>query len=178
MRRSKVKTRIWKLLDELKARCVADNETIEPQMKEQYGIDEKVELVIRAPEKLLLVPSFDVNHAFELTPMLKARFEFASEWNDDGDIWLALADMRTWMKRRTVRNYHKALRTNCPDSAPALLPDHQLSLFGVSEDLPEYVTYLAWDRPKDEPRICSYQDLETYEFPNLEAYLRWCVERE
>ena len=84
--------------------------------------------------------------------------------------------MKTWLKNKGVKSYHKALRENFEGSAPNLFSDRNLALFGVTEGVPDNLTYLVWCDEGKEPEIWSYVGLYSYKFDDLEGYLKWILE--
>ncbi|MCA9032390.1 MAG: hypothetical protein KDA66_16345, partial [Planctomycetaceae bacterium] len=73
---------------------------------------------------------------------------------------------------------HCALRENWEGSAPMVFPDERLTLFGVTEDVPENLTYLVWAKDDAEPEVWCYMGLASHEFSSLESFLNWRLERE
>jgi hypothetical protein len=86
--------------------------------------------------------------------------------------------MSQWVKKQEVRSYHTALRENYEGSAPHLFADHDLTLFSVTDGVPQNLTYLVWRLSGEEPEIWSYVGMETYKFENLAGYLTWVLKRE
>ncbi|MCB9950147.1 MAG: hypothetical protein H6824_04125 [Planctomycetaceae bacterium] len=82
------------------------------------------------------------------------------------------------MEKKEVRQYHCALRENWEGSAPMVFPDERLTLFGVTEDVPENLTYLVWAKDDAEPEVWCYMGLASHEFSSLESFLNWRLERE
>src|SRR4051794_29165904 len=97
------KAQIWKLLDQLKAGFPRKKLVIEKMMKE-YGLDESVELKIESPEEVTVIPTFDSKQTKIPSPMLQARFDYASTIVYAGEAWLAGNEMQSRMKKRTVRS--------------------------------------------------------------------------
>ena len=69
--------------------------------------------------------------------------------------------------------YHNSLRDHWEDSAPMLYPDKCLTLFGITEGVPEHRVYLVWKNEGKEPELWSYMGMEVLEFKNLEKFLKW-----
>lgn len=144
----------------------------------QLSLKEVLELVVAEPDQVLVVPTFDAKLSRELTPMLKARFDYAATFRRGREVWLSASEMASCVKQKTVQGYHHALRENWDDSAPMLFSDERLALFGITEGVPENLVYLAWVNEGDEPEVWAYADFQTQKFANLVQYLTWCLERE
>ncbi len=120
------------------------------------------------------LPTFGAKVARAVSPMLKARFEFAGSWQEGTDIWLAPSDMAKQMRSKSVLKTHRAIREHWEDSAPMQYGDHQLTLFRVTPGVPENLTYLVWS--DDEPEVWAYVGMNERRFKNLNAFLRACLE--
>lgn len=169
--------RIRKLLNEIRADFPRLKAAAETLMRHKYGLNDSLELTVSPPEKFRFLPTFDPNRQRRPSPMLKARFEYAGTIDHGGDTWLAPSKMERWMKKRVVRSYHKSLREHWEKSAPMLFADHDLTLFSVTEDVPDNLTYLVW-KGAEEPEIWSYLGMNGHKFKNLAAYLTWLLKRE
>src|SRR5262249_15731911 len=165
--------RVHKLLDALKADFPRRKAAIEAWMKDRYGLDESVDLRLIPPEDADTIPTFARTKRYSATPMLKARFEYASTVDYGGEIWLGIGEMRRWMRKKDVRAYHTAMREDWEGSAPMLFRDDQLTLLEVSNGVPDCLTYLVWARESKEPEIWRYRGMESHRFKDLEAYLTW-----
>jgi hypothetical protein len=140
-------------------------------------IAEEMNLVLSPPpRRLSRVPTFEVGAFRKLTPMLEARFKYAGRVQHGLDISLSLRQMSTWVRKREVREHHQARRTYWIDSPPNLYPDSQLTLYGVTDGVPQNAVYLVWGNEGDEPRVWSCYGMSAEEFDTLEEYLRWHVE--
>ncbi len=169
--------RVSKLLDAVRADFPRRKAAAETLMR-QVGLEETFELTVTTPEKARFLPTFDRNRRRRFSPMLKARFEYAGTIGYGGDTWLSPAQMARWMRKRRVRSYHEALREHYDGSAPNLFRDEDLTLFIVTEGVPQNLTYLVWRASNNEPKILSYVGMETYEFEDLAGYLSWVLHRE
>jgi hypothetical protein len=170
-------TRIRKLLDAIRADFPRRKAAVEALLKQRYDMDGTIDLTVSPPKTFRSLPTFDPTRRRRPSPMLKARFAYASTIHNGQDIWLGPAEMERWMKKREVRGYHKALRKNWENCAPMRFPDHDLTLFIVTEGVPDNLTYLVWSGG-EEPEICSYVGMEGYNFKDLAALLTWELERE
>lgn len=175
MTRTQVARRIHKLLDAIKADFPRRKKAAEELMR-RAGIRESLELEIFPAELVSVVPTFDVKISRPFSPMLKARFDYAGSWKTGQDIWLSAAEMPSYLRRRAVRSYHRALREHWEGSAPMTLADRCLALFGVTEGVPEDLIYLAWRKGEKEPEVWVYEGMESHNFKNLEEYFTWCLE--
>ena len=132
-------------------------------------IAEEMRLVLSPPpRRLSRVPTFEVGVFRKLTPMLQARFEYAGRMQHGLDTWLSLRQMSTWVRKREVRGHHRARRTHWIDSPPNLHPDSRLSLFGVTDGVPQNAVYLVWGDEGEEPRVWSVSGMSAEEFDTLE----------
>jgi hypothetical protein len=105
--------------------------------------------------------------------MLQARFEYAGRMQHGLDIWLNLRQMGIWVRKREVGDHHRARRRHWIDSPPNLHPDSRLSLFGITDGVPQNAVYLVWGDEGDEPRVWSCSGMDVDEFDTLEQFLRW-----
>jgi hypothetical protein len=128
------------------------------------------------PRRLSRVPTFEVGVFRELTPMLAARFGYAGRVQHGLDIWLSLRQMSTWVRRQGIRSNHRARRTYWIGSPPNVHPDSRLSLFGVTDGVPQNTVYLVWGDEGAEPRVWASSGMSADEFDTLEDYLRWHLE--
>jgi hypothetical protein len=124
------------------------------------------------PRRLSRVPTFQAGVSRKLTPMLKARFEYAGRIQHGLNISLSLRQMGVWLRKREIRENHRSRRTYWIGSPPNLYPDSRLSLFGITDGVPQNVVYLVWGDEADEPRVWSCSLMDADEFDNLEEYLR------
>jgi hypothetical protein len=121
-------------------------------------------------------PTFSRRLQRKHSPMLEARFEFASEILRGLDTWVGPNDLakRTFSKK--IQSTHNSLRKFWANSAPSLYPDDSLSLFGFTVGVPENIVYLVWTE-LEEPEIWVYFSQTEEKFENLDAYLDWCLQR-
>jgi hypothetical protein len=85
--------------------------------------------------------------------MLKERYIFGSNCQFGCDTWLAPEGMLTWMTHQEVQKYHSSLKQHWTNSAPMLFPQSKLSLFGITEDVPDSLIYLVWSAKDSEPEV-------------------------
>jgi hypothetical protein len=168
-------SKIRELLDALIADFPRRKKLIEAEMK-KYGIERSVELVIEPPEAVTEIPTFAARDR-RVSPMLKARFDHSGGWNYAGEEWLAASAMRRRIRTEDVQSYHAALRENWEGSAPRLFPDGQLSLYGVTEGVPDNLTYLVWTKEEGEPEVWRYAGLDSHQFKDMAAFLSWFLEK-
>jgi hypothetical protein len=136
-------------------------------------IAEEMKLVLSPPRKLNRVPTFQAGVSRKLTPMLQARFEYAGRIQHGLDTWLSLRQMGIWVRKTEVGDHHRARRSHWIDSPPNLHPDSRLSLFGITDGVPQNAVYLVWGDEGDEPRVWACSGMDADEFDTLEGFLRW-----
>ena len=161
--------KIFDLLDKMKETFPLVKEKTEKLMKE-IGLDETIDLTFEAPSKVATLPTFDKSKSRKLTPMLKARFEYASTIKSGQDIWLDPNQMALSMADDELNLYHTSLREHWENSAPMRFKDKDLTLFGITDGCPEYRVYLVWKNEGKEPELWSYMGMEVLEFKNLEKF--------
>jgi hypothetical protein len=164
------------LLDALIADFPRRKREAEQAIAEQ-GLPETLELHIGRAEPTAALPTFDRAVSRPVTPMLAARFAYAGVWRQGLDLWLTPARMAAQTRRRPVRALHRSLREHWEGSAPRLFPDDRLTLFGITEGVEENRVYLVWRADDREPEVWRYAGWDVAAFPNLEAFLRWQLER-
>ncbi len=160
MAKSNPGKRIRKLLVALEADFPRRKAAIEKLMKE-HGLDKSVELKFTAPEEVQTIPTFASKKIYPPTPLLKARFEYASTVQYATDTWLSVSQMQRWMRKKEVRSYHNALRENWESSAPMLFRDDQLTLLEITEGVPDSLTYLIWCHEGAEPELWFCRGFES-----------------
>jgi len=165
------------LLDRIRADFPRRQQSAERLMAD-LGIDETLSLEIAAPEQVSRLPSFDSQTHHIISPMLAARFGYAGMYKTGQSIWLSPSQMQVQMIADEVRSVHRSLREHWEGSAPAVFPDSQLTLFGITEGVPESLTYLIWREGQMEPDVCVYSGLNQHRFANLSEYLTWVLTRE
>lgn len=169
--------RIFALLDSIKADFPRRKKAAEDLMR-QHGIGKALDINVGEANKVTTIPTFDPNVSRQLTPMLKARFEYAGSWRMGQEIWLSASQMASAMRKKKIQRYHLALRENWEDSAPMTYSDDRLSLFEVTEGVPEDLTYLVWKTDSGEPEVWVYEGFDSHRFKNLEDFFKWRLERE
>lgn len=169
--------RIQRLLEGIVADFPRRKQEAEELMK-KYGLEETLTQRIKPAERVSALPTFSKGVRCPITPMLKARFDFAGSWNNGGDIWLSPSEMERWMNKKSVLVHHRALREEWDESAPMLFPDDRLTLYAVTQGVPENLTYLVWGKQGGEPEVWSYVGQSAERFSDLEQYLNWCLHRE
>jgi hypothetical protein len=177
MRKHSPEKRIRKLLDALKEDFPRRKAAIEQVMKE-HGLNESIEFKFMPAEDVQTIPTFARKKSYPTTPLLRARFEYASTMKYATDTWLSVRQMQRWMRKKEIRSYHKSLRENWEASAPMCFRDDQLTLIEVTEGVPDNLTYLVWCHGEAEPEIWSYRGFDSNRFTDLEDYLIWCLRQE
>ncbi len=175
---TKTRDRIFALLDAIKADFPRRKKAAEALIR-RMGLNKTLEMEIEAPAPVLkLTPTFDPKISHETSPMLKARLEYAGSWKRGQDVWLSAGQMASVMKKKDIQPFHLSLRENWDGSAPAIFTDDRLTLFGITESVPENLVYLVWAADEKEPEVWSYAGFDARKFKDLEQYLKWCLERE
>lgn len=167
-----VRNRIHSLLDALKADHPRRQKDALKAMRDM-GIEGTYDLEISPPARGDSVPTFDKKVVRPLSPMLKARFDYAGSWLQGLERWLSLDEAASLVRRREVRSTHRALRENYEGSAPMLFPDNCLGLFSATDGVPEDLTYLVWATDRTEPEVWEYSDYSFHRSKDLEQYLIW-----
>ncbi len=141
------------------------------------GLSEELEMRIQPPGVATSLPTFDSNVRRELTPMLRARFGYAGKWDTAHRIWLGVDDIGEAMQSGEVLLYHDALRDNWADSAPMRFPDDKLTLFGITDGVPENLIYLVWTNENAEPNVWVYEGMTEQKFESVLDYLIFIRDR-
>ena len=161
--------KIIDLLDKMKETFPLVKEKTEKLMKEM-GLDETMDLTFEAPSKVATLPTFDKSKSRKLTPMLKARFEYASTIKYGQDIWLDPNQIALSMADDELNIYHTSLRDHWENSAPMRFKDKDLTLFGITDGCPEYRVYLVWKTEGEEPEVWEYFGFDENKYKNLEKF--------
>lgn len=170
-------TEIHKLLDDIKADFPRRKAAAEELMK-RMGLNENVNLTIETPYKTDILPTFDKSVCRNLSPMLIDRFLYAGLWKSGRDCWLGYNDIIHLIRNDDVVSVHFSLREEWEGSAPMRFSDDRLSLFGITEGVPENLIYLVWTDICIEPEIWSYKNYMCNKFDNLEEFLTFVLKRD
>lgn len=124
------------------------------------------------------VPSLKKGTYWDFTPMLRARFSFASTWTNAAAAqrWLSLSEMESAREKDSILQQievRKRYWTKCMLNRAAL---DRLSLFGV-DDVEKEETYLLWGG-QVEPRVLQYVGHDEKEFEDLNEYLEFLTEQD
>lgn len=135
--------------------------------------------IVMPPNPLdeLGVPTLHPDYYRPLTPMLRARFEYASEWRNAyaGHDWLSIQQMKDATKDGKLLDKVKSCAEMWSSSPPARFAMSQISLFGIYFDQGEE-TYLVWPTTDGaEPHVVSYAGNYEREFNNLKDYLSFIL---
>jgi len=166
---------IIKLMDAIKADFPARKQEAELYMA-TIGPYDPLTMILEPPEKHSRIATFDASASHTPSPMLKQRFQYAATWNTGWHSWLGPSDMAKMMDDQSVRTHHEALRNHYENSAPMLYPYKQLSLFVVTEAVPDELIYLVW-KSIAEPEVLSYGGYDFYRFDNVQDYFSWYLLR-
>jgi hypothetical protein len=176
MNRNTIQTNIISLLDAIQADFPRRKREAEAFMA-NFGPFDPVEMIIRSPERCDEIPTFSAPQSQVPSVMLRARFDYAGTWDTGWHRWLSPLDMSERMIAHEILLHHRALRDHYEGSAPMIFPDSQLTLFGVTEGVPDTLIYLVWIPDNEEPELWSYDNYEFQRFATLEEYLAWYLNR-
>lgn len=93
----------------------------------------------------------------KLSPMLKSRFEYASNWrnaNLDQD-WLSLKEISEIYNNDIAKEWLILRRENWPETPPESISASHCSLFSLNPYEPEEA-YLVWTEGIIEPQVWRY----------------------
>jgi hypothetical protein len=122
------------------------------------------------------VPTLARDSYKPITPMLRARFEFAGCWvlPESGKTWLTIEEMESIWNSSRILSQIEIRKQNWTDSIVARFPTNQLSLFGL--DLPDYnETYLHWTETSLEPEVHSYYGAEENVYSDFREFLKHLI---
>lgn len=104
----------------------------------------------------------------ELSPMLKARFEYCSYWIDAnlGHNWLSLSQIEEYLNMDTIVSQINIRKNFWENALINNYPDSNISLFGIDQVEMEE-TYLIWSEEEIEPVLCKYVGHNELIFDNL-----------
>lgn len=131
-------------------------------------------LTTPSPHPVSSVPTLVKGVYQSITPMIKARFEYASTWTeaDGGIAWLSIQEMEeAAMDNETLRMVND--RIEIWNETPLKgVPFSRISLFGLYRVQGEEM-YLLWPETSgQEPAIISYSGNYETEFSDFDSYLR------
>jgi hypothetical protein len=123
------------------------------------------------PEELRPIVTLDSARTRELSPMLKARFSFAGEWQNAAasQRWLSLQQISVVSSCQQIMQQISLRINNWPTSLLSTTPPDSVALFGIDEDEGEE-TYLVWHEGI-EPIIVTYIGNEERAYPDFKEYL-------
>jgi hypothetical protein len=113
----------------------------------------------------------------ELSPMLKARFEYASDWENArlSKNWLSLSQIARPREISILAEWIDLRAENCyGDDPPGCVEPGNCAVFAFNPFEPEE-TYLIWREGEVEPKVWEYFGADSYVFDNLERYLEYIV---
>ena len=164
------------ILDSIKADFPNRKLTAETIMRAN-GIEEDLQMQIKTPSSVGMLPTFNSEVMHIATPMLKARFDYAGAWSMAYSIWLGADELGCHMQSQIVQLYHTALRENWDDSAPMKFSDDKLTLFGIKEGVPQDLIYIVWCNGGREPEIWMYESYSEHRFSHLVSFLEFVRDR-
>ncbi len=141
---------------------------------------QQISQLILPPKPLsqLGVATLQPNHYKPLSPMLKARFEYAGSWKeaDAGHEWLDLTQIEECLRDQRVLKQIRERMQVWNESPIAKLPLSRISLFGIYGDQSEEI-YLIWpEKNGTEPKVLSYAGNFEAEFTNFGHYLKHLID--
>jgi hypothetical protein len=130
----------------------------------------EMELIVHPPKSFRRIPTFATGVSRLPSPMLQSRFQYASDIRHGLDLWLSPRQMTSWMKRTEIRSAHQARRSHWIGSPPNQFDDSQLSLFGITIEVPQNAVYLIWADGIPEPRVWACSGMDATEYDSLNDF--------
>ncbi|HSI62938.1 MAG TPA: hypothetical protein VLE43_07455 [Candidatus Saccharimonadia bacterium] len=168
------------LLEKVKLKNEENVKTAAKLMQVDEATLSKQRLFAPESEIPVLVPTLDPDFSRPITPMLAARFEFASGWESGtyGHSWLSIAEMRELWTDREKMAAVDVRKEHWDDSPPATCPWKQLSLF-AADYLGGEEIYLVWPNEFEvEPSVVAYFLDTRHEFADLSKMWEFYVAEE
>jgi hypothetical protein len=111
-----------------------------------------------------------------LSPMLRARFDFASRWEDAYllQMWMGLNDIENYQSNDQLVRWISLRRENWETAPPASVGADQCAVFGYDPYEPDE-TYLVWKEGVEEPGVWQYFGAENCYFHDFERFLEYIV---
>lgn len=130
----------------------------------------KIEKPIPFTDKIMtLEPGFHRT----LSPMLKKRFEFCSEWNNAylSQKWMSIEEINNWTNNAKIKEWVNLRKDNSYNGEPLEdCPMKNIAIFSINPYEPEEI-YLVWNEGKLEPRVWHYVGSEFYTFNSFRRFL-------
>ena len=120
------------------------------------------------------IPTLEPSVNRKLSPMLRARFNFAGDWENAfiGSTWLGIPSMKSYLRKRSVRKQIAVRGTYWEGSVVARYHPQRIGLFSIDLD-DGSETYLVWPRKDSvEPRLVWYVAQQEHRFKNLKEYVQ------
>ncbi len=124
------------------------------------------------------VPTLERGVFKSLTPMLRARFEYAGSWINatPGHTWLSTSEMEQIWDNTELLEQIGLRQADWANSPPASAPGNQVSVFSLNSQQCEEV-YLLWDEALScEPSVVSYISNYEEQFRNLADFVLFCTQ--
>ena len=142
--------RITALLDDLKARSGA--------------------IEVGPPEKVSKLPTFHDGVWKKLSPMLKARFDYAGSLKTGNFVWFSPTEIESLMKQESVRSTHHRLH----DTMKRVAFSGELwTLYGTFCGCP---IYLNWSDQLKEVAVFFHNASDSQFWFNLESFVNSCLD--
>lgn len=173
-------TKFKALLDRVQQR----NREIARQASAALGEDVShlLKQVVHPPEKIGAtgVPALKAGVYAPCTPMLKARFDYASDWEGalGGQSLLSLKQMERLWQDKDMMSSVRIRMEHWSESPPAVHAWDRISLLALDVTGQEE-TYLIWpDKKGEEPAVVSYLGQLEHSFKDLGSLFEFHVDEE
>lgn len=127
-------------------------------------------LAVHPAKSVRRIPTFANGVFHRPSPMLQSRFDYASDIRHGLELWLSPWQMTSWIKKKDLQSAHQARRAYWIGSPPNRFDENQLSLFGITMDVPQNAVYLIWENDSTEPRVWSCSGMDSTEFESLQEF--------
>ncbi len=120
--------------------------------------------------------TLDEKSSISLSPMLRARFEFAGRWENANlcQTWLSLENIAEWFADTNLVEAMRLRRENWDHVPPANVASDKCAIYGFDmEEVEE--TYLVWRDTRQEPEVWRFVGADYKCFRDLERFLEYLV---
>lgn len=152
---------IFELLDKIKAKNASDPD---------HGDQE----ILLPENNMHVIQTLDDNVVRPLSPMLAARFDYASSWVNAhlDQNWLSLQEIKSAKSNETIREWIELRVENWGHVPPATVKYSQAALFAYNPYEPEE-TYLVWRSDNAEPEVWRYFGSDYKYFFDLKSFFEY-----
>jgi hypothetical protein len=111
-----------------------------------------------------------------LSPMIRARFEYAGTWENVNldQTWLSLSQIEKVDTNHQALEWIRLRRENWEHCPPANVAAEEVSLFGINPFEPEE-TYLVWRNNTIEPEVWRFFGADYKMFANIDSFLNYLL---